>query len=250
MTLPRIHTVQFQPTGDEVTNQTLTGAYYEANDESQSPSFGHAINHLEAQTNLVQTVGSADTTISSMTGTSYILKFPGTNTTVTDARNAWIKSPNDNVGAGTTVNAYHGIDIEDLDGLGAQNYAIRIRAQSAEDGDEGNVKFDSGEFDGGHLQLHDSHLYVDQATDSVWLKEGSAPGSDTDGIRLNLGTGSSSHGVALWGASSSPFPFNTGNGVCGDAGLSCATIYDAGGGGPDDCGEDEHGFAKFIALCH
>lgn len=172
--------IRFTPTGNNVTSTYLTGAYYEVNDESSGT--GHQIVEMNAQENFLQALGTGTTAILAMNGSVNRLSFAGSNKTITQARGQWLRSPI-GPGASTTVANNVALDIDDWGGHGTYDAVVRIADQGGADGDKGNVDWLVGDFDGGHLQMNNCHLWNDQTED--WrVKCGSKPTTQTDGVRL------------------------------------------------------------------
>jgi len=176
-------TGDFQPTGNDVTGQIVTGAYYEANDGSTGT--GHSVS-LIGQNNLVQTVAAGTTAIPDMEGARYKLGFTGTNTTITDAKALAVLQPSA-PGSGTTVANLYGLYIEDQLGYGATNSsAIGIATQSGgADATENNVDMQGGNWNTGHIMLGNAHLWFDGTT---LYGNVTTPTGATDGTSL-LGGG-------------------------------------------------------------
>src|SRR5207248_1403851 len=102
-----------------------------------------------------------------------------------------------------------------------------------------------GGFDDGHLNFDTGHLWYDKTNKRFRLKEG-APTSETDGAAVVTGTGSTGHGVLLWGDGSNA-SFGTGNLVCQASGLTCVDVKSLAG--VDSNCTAAQGAVVFYALC-
>ncbi len=232
----------FDPSGNGTTVTSVIGAYYEAIDESTGT--GHTLTNLIAQSNFVQTTKAGTITIANMTGAEYFVGLTGTNTTITAARNIYIKSPTASPGAGTVIQRMIGVEIEDLRGHGTlANAAIRIFTQAADSGDEGNIDFMGDGYNTGHLQMNNCHLWND-ATEALRAKC-SVPTSDTDG-ELLMASGVTTHGEVHFGTTDASF--DTGTEVCAGFGKTCADSYLVGSATPVACGTTHA--ASFYAFCY
>lgn len=92
-----------------------------------------------------------------------------------------IEPPSGPVGSGTTITDLVGINIGDLGALATAGSAIRISAQS---GAQTNIDMEGGNWNTGHFELGDTHIWNDETNDEIRIKDGSAPTSETDGAAI------------------------------------------------------------------
>lgn len=149
-----------------------------------------------------------------------------------------------------------GLVIEDQRHKGASRTdAIRIRSQNgagaSNPGRYGNLSFDGGNWDDGHLMVGGvpivaDHLWRDQGAEVWRTRTDGAPASEADGQAFVTGTGATTHGPVLWGDGSSGF--DTGDAVCAASGLACRQTFAIGDATPRDCASETYG-GSFLALC-
>jgi hypothetical protein len=132
-------------------------------------------------------------------------------------------------GPGTTVSGYYGIDIEDLRGVGTWGNAILIRTQSG-GANEGNLHFQGGNWNSGHLTFGVSHLWFDPGSSRLRVST-TTPGSASSGNAVVTGTASNTYGPAAWAADGV-----SGTTACNAMGLTCVDSYETGARSPAGCG--------------
>jgi len=104
----------------------------------------------------------------------------GTGNTVTEGGMLQITSPSS---ANPAAN-WFGIRIADQNVAGTIEEALRIDVQTG-GAAQGNVRFNGGNFDNGHLQFDDLHVWLDEAGQDLRAKIGT-PTSDNDGAKLDV----------------------------------------------------------------
>lgn len=172
--------VAFQPTGNDVTGVSFSGAYYDTNDESSGT--GHTIANLTVQDNNINFLGTGTTTTTNATGIGLATSYAGTNKTISAIRMVWLKTPTA-PGSGTTVTNQIGMQIDNLGGYGSTD-AILIGSQTADAATEANLRFAGGAWNTGHVQLGAAHVWSDGST---LYGKASAPTGATDGTDLLAG---------------------------------------------------------------
>ncbi len=156
-------------------------------------------------------------------------------------------------GSNTTIATQNGLWIADqqLVRSGGGGSAILVSAQTASDGSEGNVRLDGANWNNGHIQLFQGHLWRDAVRGVLRYKNSAAPTSEVDGNPVVTGTNSDAHGVVLWGVSTAINPgFDTGDEVCAASGvgLKCVDTSDINRDVTTPCNQT-HSMAKWLAFC-
>jgi hypothetical protein len=156
-------------------------------------------------------------------------------------------------GSGTTIGTQNGLWVADqqLARSGGGGSAILVSAQTVNDASEGNLRLDGANWNNGHIQLFQAHLWRDAVRGVLRYKNAGAPVSETDGNALVTGTGSDAHGVVLWGVSTAIDPsFDTGDEVCAASGvgLKCVETSDLNRDASTPC-DQTHSRPKWLAFC-
>lgn len=161
------------------------------------------------------------------------------------------------------VDANYAINIDDQKMIGNSSNAqvIRIRsqtddlAQHSKDGDHGNVAFEGGNFNNGHLQFGDDagsaadHLWRDSAGEGWYSSTDGGPANATDGDMFVLSpNGKATVGTMMWSDGVAAAE-DTGTEVCALVGMTCIdTRLLSAMGSTVSCATD-HASAYFTALC-
>ena len=143
-----------------------------------------------------------------------------------------------------------GIGVEDLRGAGPGGSAFVVASQSGNDPSSGNIDLQGGGATTGHLRMGSGHLWYDDAANLFRSADGAAapPSTDSDGAPLHAPGGMSDDwGEALWGNRNGAV--DTGQLVCGQAGLNCVGAVDLASGQDRNCGFKNWSGPFFVALC-
>ena len=155
-------------------------------------------------------------------------------------------------GGGTTVRTQDGIVVADqqLSRSTGDGSAIRVSSQTTRNGLQGNLRFDGGDWNTGHVQLLQGHVWRDAAAGGLRYKDTAAPSSHSDGNAIVMGTASASHGVVLWGVSTAIDPnFDTGREVCAASGLTCVSTSEFDRTNAIACNQTHATAPKWLAFC-
>ena len=154
-------------------------------------------------------------------------------------------------GPGTSLGAQFGLQIADQQFArsGAQGSAILVSSQSATGGSQGNLRFEGGSWNNGHLELAQGHLWRDGTAGTLRYKSAAAPASESDGSVLLSGTSADTHGFVLWGVSTSADAgYDSGTEVCAASGLTCVDTTEIANAASIDC-RAAHTSRRWIAYC-
>jgi hypothetical protein len=155
--------------------------------------------------------------------------------------------PLDPPGAGTSIERYDGIWIDDRQST-VPGSALRIESQSSGAGDEGNLLFEGGGWGDGHVQLGNAHLW--SSTSGLLRASTSVPTSDGSGKPVFVPpVAGPTLGSAFW-ADASNAARNSGTEVCAEVGLACRTTFDIGATAEVACGDEGRTTGLFLALCY
>lgn len=195
--------------------------------------------------------------------------WSATNTDFQSPGAIYIASPSA-LGSGSSIVRPQGIHIANMTGRGTTgNPAIFIAEQKCSGtsacttGLFGNITFDGGTWNTGHLSFGATadyfdgdadHLFRDDTNEVTRVSTDHDPLSETDGNPIVTGSGSTVHGPAFW-AISDAGSFDTGNEVCSASGraLTCQDVLEfATPATPTDstCTATHASAVKFIAFCY
>jgi hypothetical protein len=149
------------------------------------------------------------------------------------------------------VQRHYGLLIEDQRALAtAEGAAIRVDPQSGGSATQGNIHLAGGSWDDGHIQLGNSHLWMDETNSVIRYKAGT-PGSETDGTPLHQPPGSNTDwGTTYWGNGNSA-NHDTGDEVCALANQLCMETYNMGSADVISCSDSaSHTESRFLVLCN
>ena len=233
----------------------LNAGYFDARISGATPSRTiTALTGLRSEVNLASTGGPQ--TLPQSYGVLVQFNPTGTGIVDTSHTGVLIGTPAP-PGVGTVIGTQNGLWVADqqLVRSGGGGSAILISSQTVTDGTEGNLRMDGGNWNTGHIQLYQAHLWRDATRKVLRYSGDKAPESESDGNALVMGTGSDSHGVVLWGVTTSIDPnFDTGDEVCAAdrAGLTCVSTFNIGGTGsqnPIACNTAHTASARWMAFC-
>ena len=246
-------TVDFNAANVNGKVSVLNAAYFDARISGQTPS--RVINSLtgvRSEVNLAST-GNPQSLAQSF---GVLVGFNPSGTSIVDSSHTGILIETPSLpGAGTRITTQNGLWVADqqLVRSGGGGSAILISSQTASDGTEGNLRMDGGNWNTGHIQLFQGHLWRDATRKVLRFSCDAAPGSESGGNALVMGTGSDSHGVVLWGVTTATSSsFDTGNEVCAasGAGLTCVSTNDLGSSSTAiSCSTAHTQSARWLAFC-
>ncbi len=244
-------TIDFNTTSVEGKAGWVNAGFFDARISGSTP--GRVIGTL---TGVRSEVNLASTGSPQPLGQSYgvLVQFNPSGTNIADSNHTGVMiSTPAPPGSGTTIATQNGLWVADqqLVRSGGGGSAILVSAQTVSDGSEGNVRLDGANWNNGHIQLFQGHLWRDAVRGVLRYKNSAAPVSDVDGNALVTGTGSDAHGVVLWGVSTAINPsFDTGDEVCAASGvgLKCVETSDINRDTSTPC-DQTHSRSKWLAFC-
>ncbi len=242
--------IDFNATTSTAKSGIVTAGYFDARISGSTPNREiTSLTGLRSDINLIPDTGPEPV------GPSYglFVQFNPTGNGVTSSGHTGIYVATPGApGTGTTIVQQDGLVIADqqLGRSGGTGAAIRISSQTTSDGTEGNLTLEGGNWNTGHVQLAQAHLWRDASGGRLRYRNDAAPAAENDGTAVVTGTSSISHGVVLWGVTTLVDPnFDTGNKVCSSSGLTCVETSDLGNFATIPCGQPHTASAKWIAFC-
>jgi hypothetical protein len=242
--------IDFNATSTDGKVGWVNGGYFDTRISGATPS-----RDVTALTGVRSEINLLSTGVPQSVGATYgvFVQFNPTGSGIADASHTGIliNTPSP-PGPGTTIGTQDGLTIADQQILrsGGGGSAIVVSAQTTANGSQGNVRLSGGNWNTGHLQLADGHLWRDATAGVLRYNNQAAPVAESDGSALVTGTASDSHGIVLWGVPTSVDPrFDTGDEVCAASDLTCVETSELGNAATKPCNVVHTAASKWLAFC-
>jgi hypothetical protein len=243
-------TIDFNATSPDSEVEWINAGYFNARISGPTPSRQiTGLTAVRAEVNLASTGGPQ--AVGSAFGVFVQFNATGSGITASNYTGIYVNTPAP-WGGGTSIATQDGLVIADqqLVRSAGDGSAIRVAPQTTRSASQGNLRFDGGGWNSGHVQLFQGHLWRDDAAGALRFNSAAAPSSSSDGNAVVTGTASASHGVVLWGVSTAIDPnFDTGNEVCQASALTCVSTSEFDSADAIACEQAHPTASKWLAFC-